>query len=185
MVILSVCNANIYKICEFHRAIFSSFYNNSQPNLAILLIWRCSFQLWFCSYCLDQNFVYSWNHPFVNQHCKIDCNVAILRRTEHPVDCKAMQISFRLFFFENKCTKLSLPITDFILNSQKDNEDEVLSYYKIKYIAFRLRMYWISHICKIPIKGLITWAELSRFAELSRLSELTFELRLHAPRYPG
>jgi hypothetical protein len=31
-------------------------------------------------------------------------------------------------------------------------------------------------------KGLITWAELSRFAELSRLSELTFELRLHAPR---
>jgi hypothetical protein len=46
MVILSVCNANIYKICEFHRAIFSSFYNNSQPNFAILLIWRCSFQLW-------------------------------------------------------------------------------------------------------------------------------------------
>jgi hypothetical protein len=33
-----------------------------------------------------------------------------------------------------------------------------------------------------PTKGLITWAELSRFAELSRLSELTFELRLHAPR---
>jgi hypothetical protein len=30
--------------------------------------------------------------------------------------------------------------------------------------------------------GLITWAELSRFAELSQLSELTFELRLHAPR---
>jgi hypothetical protein len=31
-------------------------------------------------------------------------------------------------------------------------------------------------------KGLSTWAELSRFAKLSRLSELTFELRLHAPR---
>ena len=26
------------KICEFHRAIFSSFYNISQPNFAILLI---------------------------------------------------------------------------------------------------------------------------------------------------
>jgi hypothetical protein len=32
---------------------------------------------------------------------------------------------------------------------------------------------------KSSAKGLITWAELSRFAELSRLSELTFELRLH------
>jgi hypothetical protein len=32
------------------------------------------------------------------------------------------------------------------------------------------------------IEGLITWAKLSHFAELSRLSELTFELRLHAPR---
>jgi hypothetical protein len=42
---LSVFNANIYKICEFHRSIFSSFYNNSQPNFEILLIWRCSFQL--------------------------------------------------------------------------------------------------------------------------------------------
>jgi hypothetical protein len=31
-------NANIYKICELHRAIFSSFYNNSQPNFTILLI---------------------------------------------------------------------------------------------------------------------------------------------------
>jgi hypothetical protein len=49
----------------------------------------------------------------------------------------AMQISF-LFFLCQKCTKLSLPVT--LLNSQKDNEDEVLSFYKIKYIAFRLRM---------------------------------------------
>jgi hypothetical protein len=39
-------NANIYKICELHSAIFSSFYSNSQPNFAILLILRCSFQLW-------------------------------------------------------------------------------------------------------------------------------------------
>ena len=39
-------NANIYKICELHRAIFFSFYNISQPNFAILLILRNSFQLW-------------------------------------------------------------------------------------------------------------------------------------------
>ena len=30
MVIFSARNANIYKIWELHRAIFSSFYNNSQ-----------------------------------------------------------------------------------------------------------------------------------------------------------
>jgi hypothetical protein len=46
MVIFPARNANIYKICELHRAIFSSFYNNSQPNFAILLILRCSFKLW-------------------------------------------------------------------------------------------------------------------------------------------
>jgi hypothetical protein len=33
----------IYKICELHRAIFSSLYNISQPNFALLLILRCSF----------------------------------------------------------------------------------------------------------------------------------------------
>jgi hypothetical protein len=38
MVLFPARNANIYKICELHRAIFSSFYNNSQPNFAILLI---------------------------------------------------------------------------------------------------------------------------------------------------
>ena len=37
-VIFTARNTNIYKICELHRAIFSSFYNNSQPNFAILLI---------------------------------------------------------------------------------------------------------------------------------------------------
>ena len=41
--------------------------------------------------------------------------------------------------------------------------------------------FWIL-IIKCGNKGLITCAELSRFAEMSRLSELTFELRLHAPR---
>jgi hypothetical protein len=34
-------NTNIYKICELHRAIFSSFYNISQLNSdAVLLILR-------------------------------------------------------------------------------------------------------------------------------------------------
>jgi hypothetical protein len=66
MVIFPARNANIYKICKLHRTIFSSFYNNSQTNVAILLILRCSFQQYgngFHSSCLDQNFVYSWNHP--------------------------------------------------------------------------------------------------------------------------
>jgi hypothetical protein len=64
MVMFPVRNANIYKICELHRAIFSSFYNNSQPNFAILLILRClsSYGNGFRSSCLDQNFVHSWNH---------------------------------------------------------------------------------------------------------------------------
>ena len=33
----SVRNTNIYKICKFHTAIFSVFYNISPPNFAILL----------------------------------------------------------------------------------------------------------------------------------------------------
>jgi hypothetical protein len=37
MVIFPARNANMYKTCELHRAIFSSFYNNSQPNFVILL----------------------------------------------------------------------------------------------------------------------------------------------------
>jgi hypothetical protein len=40
MVIFYARNTNIYKICKLHRAIFSSFYNNSQPNFAILLVLR-------------------------------------------------------------------------------------------------------------------------------------------------
>ena len=62
-------NANIYKICELYRAIFSSFYNNSQRNFAILLILRCcmhelfpSMVMGFRSSCPDQIFVYSWIH---------------------------------------------------------------------------------------------------------------------------
>jgi hypothetical protein len=70
MVIFAARNASIYKICELHRAIFSSFYNNSQPNFAILLILShfllilslASYGNGFRSSCPDQNFVYSWNH---------------------------------------------------------------------------------------------------------------------------
>jgi hypothetical protein len=47
MVLFHARNANIYKICELHSAIFSSFYNNLQENFAISLILRCSFQLWW------------------------------------------------------------------------------------------------------------------------------------------
>jgi hypothetical protein len=43
VVIFTARNTNIYKICELHRAIFSSFYNISQPNFAVLLIRRCFF----------------------------------------------------------------------------------------------------------------------------------------------
>ena len=59
-------NWNIYKIYKLHRAILSSFYNNSQPNIAILLILDAlsSYGNGFHSSGLDQNFIYSWNHPF-------------------------------------------------------------------------------------------------------------------------
>jgi hypothetical protein len=40
---IPVRNTNQYKICKFRRAIFSTFYNISQPNLAVLLILTCSF----------------------------------------------------------------------------------------------------------------------------------------------
>jgi hypothetical protein len=50
-VIFTARNTNIYKICELHRAIFSSFYNNSQPNFAILLI-LISFFLPRSKFCL-------------------------------------------------------------------------------------------------------------------------------------
>jgi hypothetical protein len=43
MVTISARNTNILKICKLRKAIFSVFYNISQPNLAILLISLCSF----------------------------------------------------------------------------------------------------------------------------------------------
>ena len=42
----SVRNTKVYKIRELCRAIFSSFYNISRPNFAILLILGCSSMLW-------------------------------------------------------------------------------------------------------------------------------------------
>ena len=38
MVTISARNTNILKICKLRKAIFSAFYNISQPNFAILLI---------------------------------------------------------------------------------------------------------------------------------------------------
>jgi hypothetical protein len=38
MVAISARNTKVYKICDLCKAIFSAFYNISQPNFAILLI---------------------------------------------------------------------------------------------------------------------------------------------------
>jgi hypothetical protein len=46
MVAISARNAKVYKICKLCKAIFSAFYNISQPNFAISLILVCSFELW-------------------------------------------------------------------------------------------------------------------------------------------
>jgi hypothetical protein len=40
---ISARNTKIYKTCELRKAIFSAFYNISQPNFANLLILVCSF----------------------------------------------------------------------------------------------------------------------------------------------
>jgi hypothetical protein len=45
MVTISARNTNILKICKLRKAIFSVFYNISQPNFALLLISLCSFEL--------------------------------------------------------------------------------------------------------------------------------------------
>ena len=44
VVAISARNTKIYKMCELCNAIFSAFYNISQPNFAILLILVCSFR---------------------------------------------------------------------------------------------------------------------------------------------
>jgi hypothetical protein len=38
-----VAITKVYKICELCKAVFSAFYNTSQPNFAILIILVCSF----------------------------------------------------------------------------------------------------------------------------------------------
>jgi hypothetical protein len=43
MVTISARNTNILKICKLRKAVFSAFYNISQPNFAILLISLFSF----------------------------------------------------------------------------------------------------------------------------------------------
>jgi hypothetical protein len=43
MAAISARNTKVHKICELCKAIFSAFYNISQPNFAILLILVCSF----------------------------------------------------------------------------------------------------------------------------------------------
>ena len=45
MVTISARNTNILKMCKLRKAIFSVFYNISQPNFALLLISLCSFEL--------------------------------------------------------------------------------------------------------------------------------------------
>jgi hypothetical protein len=60
VVAISACNTKVYKICELYKAIFSAFYNISQPNIAILLILVCSF--WeYTFFCQDKKLVYNGN----------------------------------------------------------------------------------------------------------------------------
>ena len=40
---ISVRNTKVYKVCQICKAIFSTFYNISQPNFTISLILVCSF----------------------------------------------------------------------------------------------------------------------------------------------
>ena len=67
----SARNTKVYKTREICTTIFSAFYNISRPNFAILLTLRCSFYSCsdgFSSSCLDQNLVYSRNHPLKHRH---------------------------------------------------------------------------------------------------------------------
>jgi hypothetical protein len=52
--------------CKLRRAILSAFYNISQRNFRILLIWWCSFKLWW-NFCPDQNFSYKVKGPLKDQ----------------------------------------------------------------------------------------------------------------------
>jgi hypothetical protein len=68
VLIFTVRNTNIYKICysELHGAIFSSFYNiysNQSLQFYSFQDALSSCGVGFRSSCLDQNLVYTWNHP--------------------------------------------------------------------------------------------------------------------------
>jgi hypothetical protein len=55
----SARNTKVYKICKLCKAIFSAFYNISQPNFAILLVLVCSFREY--TFCQDKKLVYNGN----------------------------------------------------------------------------------------------------------------------------
>ena len=57
MVTISARNTNILKICKLRKAIFSVFYNISQPNFAILVILISSLRREFTIFCLDKKLV--------------------------------------------------------------------------------------------------------------------------------
>jgi hypothetical protein len=64
MVAISARNTKVYKLCKLCKAIFSAFYNISQPNFAILLI-SCALSgcgdLFASSCQLDKKIVYNGN----------------------------------------------------------------------------------------------------------------------------
>ena len=47
---ISARNTKVYKICKLCKAIFSVFYNISQPNFAILLILECAVVIYLTSF---------------------------------------------------------------------------------------------------------------------------------------
>jgi hypothetical protein len=63
MVVITARNTKVHKICKLCKAIFSAFYNISQPNFAILLIlvrsFRSSCDDLFASPCLVLKLVYN------------------------------------------------------------------------------------------------------------------------------
>jgi hypothetical protein len=68
VIAISARNTKVYKICELCNAIFSAFYNISQPNFAILHILVCSFSgnIYFWQ---DKKIVYNGNCLFVMLRC--------------------------------------------------------------------------------------------------------------------
>jgi hypothetical protein len=71
---ISTRNTKVYKICKLCKAIFSAFYNISQPNFAILLILvlyaLSSCGDLFASPCLVLKLVYNMNCLFITSFDK-------------------------------------------------------------------------------------------------------------------